>query len=161
MTELIETVTKADYDAVVAERDVLKEETDRDLDRVVHYRNLALELGAKPEHMLNKFDRDLAKKWGGGQGYDAAEEIKYTCLLWEENERLESENARLTQELKAAEEEIEQAILTACERCRNPKNEPWRSEVIPIRWFHVGGVICEAYPIRERRHQRLAEKQSV
>lgn len=69
----------------------------------------------------------------------------------------------LTQELQAAEDEIESAILDTCERCRIADNEPWRNTAPNIRWSHVGGVYCDAWILRERRYQRSqrAEAQKV
>lgn len=72
------------------------------VDRVVHYRNLALELGAKPNQMLNKYDKDLAEKWGTN-GYDASEQIVDSAQMWEENERLERELKQLRAEQETSE----------------------------------------------------------
>ena len=78
-----------------AARERIAELEARYTDSVVHYRNLALELGAKPKHMLNKFDKDLAEKWGRGQGYEASDQIENSEEAWDTVERVTAENEQL------------------------------------------------------------------
>lgn len=67
-----ETMTVAEYRAA----------TQAWVDGTCHYRNLAIRLGAKPEDMLSKYDRDLAEKGidTSGEGWDDDD----TPELWEE-----------------------------------------------------------------------------
>ena len=90
--ELREKSLPADLDAA---RERIAELEARYTDSVVHYRNLALELGAKPKHMLNKFDKDLAEKWGRGQGYEASDQIENSEEAWDTVERVTAENEQL------------------------------------------------------------------
>jgi FtsZ-binding cell division protein ZapB len=94
---------------VLAERDSLREENarlqERDqrwIDDVCHYRNLAILLGAKPEQMVSQWDRDLCEK--GIEVDRATDALMDVAEVWDDNERLESENARLQGELAALRE---------------------------------------------------------
>lgn len=49
-------------DALRAQVEKLRSIQQEHVDGIVHYRNLAIGLGAKPEMMLNDFDRNLARK---------------------------------------------------------------------------------------------------
>ncbi len=63
-----------------------REGTQRFVDHVCHYRNLAIKLGAKPENMLGKYDRDLAAQ-GVSDDMDGVED---TPELWDELEAAEA-----------------------------------------------------------------------
>lgn len=59
------------------------------LDAVVHYRNLAIALGAKPEWMLDRWDRDLCES---GLALDQVEDL---VPYWDEAQHFQEEAARL------------------------------------------------------------------
>lgn len=67
-----------------------------DADSICHYRNLAIELGAKPTDMLNKWDRSLVERWPELQQQlrdqrenTVADHRQEVSDVWAENERLE------------------------------------------------------------------------
>jgi hypothetical protein len=67
--------------------------TQRWVDEVCHYRNLAIELGAPPNRMLSKYDRELAER-GVDDGWDDANRDQ-TPELWEQLEAVEAERDAL------------------------------------------------------------------
>lgn len=76
------------------------------VDKTVYYRNLAINLGAKPEDMQGKFDRELCEKWDimkiGGYRSERMprEDTEYRRTknyeTWLEVERLEKEINEIT-----------------------------------------------------------------
>lgn len=56
----LETFTRPAFDAVKELKDI----ADTKSESVVYYRNLAIRLGAQPEHMLNEFDKGLCEQAG-------------------------------------------------------------------------------------------------
>jgi hypothetical protein len=89
--------------------------TQKWVDGTCHYRNLAIKLGAKPENMLSKYDRDLAAR-----GFDASDGgwDDDTPELWEELEAAEVRVKELEQQVAHSAENAEirddeQAILLA------------------------------------------------
>ncbi len=70
------------------------------VDETCHYRNLAIALGAKPEDMWGKYDRDLCER--GVEG-------------WEQDYTTENEARECWQDLEAAESEVAR-LRTALER---------------------------------------------
>lgn len=144
-----EVVTVDEADALTTQVAKLEEQTGNDVDRVVHYRNLAIDLGAKPEQMLDKFDRDLVARWGKN-GYTAAEQNEHTALLWDENERLELQVTALEAEIEAA--------ASDCAWCRNP-SLPRAYREASGRWVHDQGLMCAGARIRERAYQRTVKEQ--
>lgn len=70
------------------------------LDAICHYRNLAITLGAKPEQMLDQWDRDLCV-----QGI-ATDHIESLVGCWDEAFVFEAEAARLWKLLDEARAEL-------------------------------------------------------
>ncbi len=76
-----------------------------------HYRNLAIVLGAKPDQMLNQFDRDLCEQGidptntSGGYHISWNDEMEALRELWEENERLTKERDEARARLRMVEEQ--------------------------------------------------------
>lgn len=69
-------------------REVVVKKQRRSTDFIVHYRNLAIELGAKPEDMLNRYDHDLCANWneeGADVWYNDQPEIWEELLEFEKN----------------------------------------------------------------------------
>lgn len=84
--------------ALLAEIERLREQDQTWVDRVVHYRNLAIGLGARPEQMLDAHARKLAEEgWvlDLDPGRDAAD-------AWAEAERWEAEAVKLQDRLAVA-----------------------------------------------------------
>lgn len=74
--------------------------TQRWVDEVCHYRNLAIAYGAKPDEMLSKWDRELAEKHTGGNVIDVAAAREETQELWQEAEAAEARVAVLEDALR-------------------------------------------------------------
>ncbi len=81
--------------------DDLKDLTQRHVDHVCHYRNLAIVLGAKPNQMLTDYDKKLCEKGidpddnGGGYHWSVRDCIEEVEDLWQKNEELRAEAERL------------------------------------------------------------------
>lgn len=94
----------AELDALTAERDKAVSDymhgTQKWVDGTCHYRNLAISLGAKPDTMLDRYDRELAEKHDpsspDGWEHDTVE-------VWQELEAAEARVAVLTAERAAIE----------------------------------------------------------
>ena len=67
------------------------------VDEVIYYRNLAITLGAKPEQMLNEYDKALCSKGidpndnSGGYCWSVSESIDEIKDLWSKVDELEQE----------------------------------------------------------------------
>jgi hypothetical protein len=91
---------RSDVERLTGERDEriteqdYRERTQRWVDEVCHYRNLAIELGAPPERMLNKYDRELAKNKDAHADDETLRDE--TPELWDELEAAEAEVGRLS-----------------------------------------------------------------
>jgi hypothetical protein len=72
-------------------------DTQRWVDEVCHYRNLAIEFGAPPNRMLGKYDRELAERGVDDSWGDANRD--QTPELWEQLEKAEAERDALRAEL--------------------------------------------------------------
>lgn len=89
-------------DKTIAERDAARAEVERykqlalnrqvDVDAIVHYRNLAISLGAKPEDMEGTFDRKLCEESAANCKEVAPEGQR---ALWQECLQMQAELARL------------------------------------------------------------------
>ena len=88
--------------ALTAERDALKDRDQRWVDEVAHYRNLAIRLGAQPEHMLSQHDRTLCEHGLPEGNREIADERAVTVDLWRITEALEAERDELRQALSRA-----------------------------------------------------------
>lgn len=76
------TITEAEY----------RERTQKWVDNVCHYRNLAIQLGAKPEQMLSEYDRNLVLNRTDD---DPAGWEEDTPELWDDLERYEEALKRI------------------------------------------------------------------
>lgn len=130
LAEYVEALEAAQARVAELER---KHETERHyaqnaVDKICHYRNLAIVLGAKPEHMLGEFDRDLCIKGidkddtSNGYHMSVQEELDDVAQTWGLAESLKSERdtARaeleaVTRERDAKEREIERLLNVVCD----------------------------------------------
>jgi hypothetical protein len=137
---------------VIEERDEARAKAEKDstyaqnaVDKICHYRNLAIVLGAKPEHMIGEFDRKLCAegidKDNNSKGYhmsvqdvldDTAETWAAYDSMKQRAERAEAEVERLEErlqfdpgggdridELEYAVMVLRAALLTVAERQRD------------------------------------------
>lgn len=90
---------QADHAAAKADVERLNKRLESEqhyVDAVCHYRNLAIVLGAKPNQMLGKFDRDLCEsgidpdETSGGYHISVNQELDALKDVWAEVERLRS-----------------------------------------------------------------------
>lgn len=67
------------------------------IDAIGHYRNLAISLGAKPEQMLNTFDRDLCRNGLDFErgNYTVDDSCGDLAEVWDEVDRMADEIERL------------------------------------------------------------------
>jgi hypothetical protein len=85
---------------------------------VRHYRNLAIVLGAKPDQMLNKFDRELCEQGidptntSGGYHISWNDEMEDLRELWEVNDTLTKERDEARAALKMLLADIKAMVLT-------------------------------------------------
>ena len=93
--DLLEALTAAN-----AEIERLKDSDQKWDDQVIYYRNLAIRLGAAPDTMLTKYDRQLAEHRDPEGDAIVTDEITETQDIWHDLESLENE-------LTAANAEIE------------------------------------------------------
>lgn len=100
-------------------------ETQRWVDEVCHYRNLAISLGAQPNDMLDKYDRELAEKHIAGVLTDeVAQEARLeTAELWRENESLE----RVAKAARAFEADLS-------DYCHGKLRDELRAALADITW---------------------------
>ena len=70
------------------------EKNQRDTDHIVHYRNLSILLGAKPEQMLGDFDRDLCRNWDPKVTGPLSLEDMDQTELFEENDKIRADERR-------------------------------------------------------------------
>jgi hypothetical protein len=96
-----------------------KEITQKRVDHTIHYRNLAIVLGAKPNQMLTDYDKELCEKGidpddnSGGYHWSVRDCVEEVEDLWEKNERLERERdeARALRTVDAEKARHEAALL--------------------------------------------------
>lgn len=87
--------------ALIAKVNKLTEQRENAAELTVHYRNLAIVLGAKPEQMLGQYDRKLCESGinpddtSNGYYLSINEELDNLKLLWQENEELREELDKL------------------------------------------------------------------
>ncbi len=74
----------------------------RRVDATVQYRNLAISLGAKPEQMVDRYDRGLCEC-----GLNAADDLGAYPDAWEEVEQLENQRDEALAKLAATQHELE------------------------------------------------------
>lgn len=79
------------------------DKTQKLVDDCVHYRNLAILLGAKPDQMVDSYDRELCRK-GLDEGPDKhhftmAEVLEGKLAEWDEHDALIEEIAQLKHDL--------------------------------------------------------------
>lgn len=98
----------------------LRAEAQRHVDAAVHYRNLAIALGAKPTDMLDAHDRKLADGTYTPQTIDEVREAG-PGDLWDEIDRLRAEVARLR---GGACPGFVETTEGSCGSCGNPANHP-------------------------------------
>lgn len=72
------------------------------IDACVHYRNLAIHLGAKPDDMIGRFDRELCEGWDGDSDEKANGERQFRAEMWRECEAAEERADRAESVLCAA-----------------------------------------------------------
>jgi hypothetical protein len=99
-----------------------KEVTQKRVDHTIHYRNLAIVLGAKPNQMLTDYDKELCEKGidpddnSGGYHWSVRDSLDEAEDLWEKNERLERERDETQAEVERLQDErarIEKAHIVA------------------------------------------------
>lgn len=97
---LLDTRDSYREDALIAARreaDELRAEVQTYVDSICHYRNLSIALGAKPEDMVNSYDRGLCERGlnTDGEGWSIEDARKESAETWRENDELRARVAVL------------------------------------------------------------------
>lgn len=120
--DIIETLRASDdysdpLDEEIADTlEELLEEKISDVDSIVHYRNLSIDLGAQPEDMINHYDRWLCANWAR-MNHDDGWHREDVQDAWEEAEEALIKYDLLRDEMKILQEKI--SSLAIVDRVNN------------------------------------------
>jgi hypothetical protein len=142
-----------------------KEITQEHVDRLIHYRNLAIVLGAKPENMLGDYDRKLCERGIDpneemhGMGANTSEQLGELKNLWDKVEELENQLAMAIQ--------VSGELCDKCGWAMKFPSEPCRCELLQaltdiVNPQHNGKDVCSircsrCYDPRQIAREALGE----